>query len=268
MRLDRLIVKNFRNLADIDIALSGGTVIVGENRSGKSNLIEAIRLVLDSSMSQADRELQKEDFWSGLSDGSEDWDPQRNREEILVAIEISDFQDTPAVVTALSHALVNENPMRARLTYVWGPTAAATDASPRYLARVYGGENQDNTVSGDLRSYLHLVFLHALRDAERDLSSWRRSPLRKLLTRAAEAVSEESLEIAREAIAEANETMCSLEQVKALGDRITRQTKELAGDFHGLETTLAIASQDPLRLLRTMRLFVDSTRSGPCIWRV
>jgi putative ATP-dependent endonuclease of the OLD family len=46
MRLDRLIVRNFRNISDLDLLLSPGSVIVGENRAGKSNLIEALRLIL------------------------------------------------------------------------------------------------------------------------------------------------------------------------------------------------------------------------------
>jgi hypothetical protein len=37
MRITRLVVRNFRNLADIDISMVPGAVVVGENRSGKSN---------------------------------------------------------------------------------------------------------------------------------------------------------------------------------------------------------------------------------------
>ena len=51
VRLSRVRVKNFRNLADIDVPLAQHTVIVGENRSGKSNLLHAMRLVLDSTLS-------------------------------------------------------------------------------------------------------------------------------------------------------------------------------------------------------------------------
>jgi putative ATP-dependent endonuclease of OLD family len=47
MCVDRITVRNFRNLADLDLALDPGTVIVGENRAGKSNLLRALRLILD-----------------------------------------------------------------------------------------------------------------------------------------------------------------------------------------------------------------------------
>ncbi|MGW1617204.1 AAA family ATPase [Streptomyces sp. NPDC002285] len=40
-------------------------MIVGENGVGKSNLLEAIRLVLDPSLSDARRMRREEDIWEG-----------------------------------------------------------------------------------------------------------------------------------------------------------------------------------------------------------
>ena len=50
MIIDRIRVRNFRNLANVDLHLLPGTVLVGENRSGKSNFIHAVRLVLDPTL--------------------------------------------------------------------------------------------------------------------------------------------------------------------------------------------------------------------------
>ena len=75
MRAERLIIRNFRNLADVEVPVSPGTVIVGENRSGRSNLLYALRLVLDPAMPNSERHLRREDFWDGLSDGTPSWDP-------------------------------------------------------------------------------------------------------------------------------------------------------------------------------------------------
>ena len=63
MRVVRLSVRNFRNLADVSVPLSHGTVVVGENRAGKSNLVYALRLVLDPTLSHSQRQLRREDFW-------------------------------------------------------------------------------------------------------------------------------------------------------------------------------------------------------------
>ncbi len=66
MRLSRLAISNFRNFQSVDIALSNHALFVGENQVGKSNLIHAIRLVLDASLSDSSRQLRLEDFWDGL----------------------------------------------------------------------------------------------------------------------------------------------------------------------------------------------------------
>ena len=42
MKISRLIIKNYRNLKDIDICLGETVVLIGENNSGKSNLLRAV----------------------------------------------------------------------------------------------------------------------------------------------------------------------------------------------------------------------------------
>ena len=44
MHLSRIRIENFRNFRDLDVALGGNIVIVGENRVGKSNLLFGLRL--------------------------------------------------------------------------------------------------------------------------------------------------------------------------------------------------------------------------------
>jgi predicted ATPase len=45
--ITRMVVKNYRSLADVDIALHPLTVLVGENGSGKSNTLDVLRFVRD-----------------------------------------------------------------------------------------------------------------------------------------------------------------------------------------------------------------------------
>ena len=44
LKISRLIIKNYRNLKDIDICLGETVVLIGENNSGKSNLLRAATL--------------------------------------------------------------------------------------------------------------------------------------------------------------------------------------------------------------------------------
>lgn len=260
MRIDRLTVKNFRNLADVDLRLLPGTVIVGENRAGKSNLLHALRLILDVSLSFADRQLNREDFWGGLSDGSDNWDPMVEGETIEASIEIVEFERNRAIVTALGDSLLEEDPLRARLTYRFAPLDTGeetTSGRPKYRGRVFGGEQSDIPISAELRSYLHLVFLHALRNVETDIKNWRNSPLRALLQAAANAVSEDDLSVVRQAMRDANDELNGLGVIKDLGTNISDRLLEMVGENQAVDTQLAVAPDDPLRLIRNMRIYVD-----------
>jgi putative ATP-dependent endonuclease of the OLD family len=66
MRISRIRIENFRNFRRLDVNVASHAVIVGENKIGKSNLLHALRLVLDPSLPEASRVLREEDFWDGL----------------------------------------------------------------------------------------------------------------------------------------------------------------------------------------------------------
>jgi predicted ATP-dependent endonuclease of OLD family len=65
--LSRIRIKNFRNFKLLDLPLAVSTVIVGENKVGKTNLIYALRLVLDPSLAELSRTLRAEDFGMAIS---------------------------------------------------------------------------------------------------------------------------------------------------------------------------------------------------------
>ena len=46
--ITRLVVKNYRSLADVELTFSPLTVLVGPNNVGKSNLIDALHFVRDA----------------------------------------------------------------------------------------------------------------------------------------------------------------------------------------------------------------------------
>ncbi|XVS66006.1 ATP-dependent nuclease [Actinosynnema sp. CA-299493] len=257
MRIDRLAVRNFRNLADVDLRLLPGTVIVGENRAGKSNLIHALRLILDPNMSYTDRQLTSEDFWGGLHEEARD--PMTEGQVIEASIDIVDFEADRKLVSVLKDALVEDEPMRARLTYRYAPidTGEETVTKPQYRGAVYGGTDVKRQISTELRGYLYLHFLHALRDVESDIRNWRRSPLRSLLLGVAAAASDEDLSEVQDAMRQANAQLNGLDVVKELSESIGARLVDMVGSNHAVDTTLAAAPEDPQSLIRSMRLFLD-----------
>ena len=113
MRLSRVQIQNFRNFDTLDVELADSAVVVGENKIGKTNLLHAIRLVLDPSLPDSARHLRDEDFWDGLPR------PLTREQRITVSIDLTDFEDDEDQVALLCEHLVEPEPMTARLTYVF-----------------------------------------------------------------------------------------------------------------------------------------------------
>lgn len=64
MKLSKIKLKGFRNFKDSVIKFNEKTLIIGSNDVGKTNLIWAIRLLLDRSLSDYDIEPQDSDFFA------------------------------------------------------------------------------------------------------------------------------------------------------------------------------------------------------------
>lgn len=142
MRICRIAVENYANFEYIDFATDDSLVIVGENKAGKSNLLRALRLVLDPMLSDRDRQLGLEHFWDGLGDA-------KLGATVKVVVELTDFEDSDNLLAVLGGSLVDtETPVVARLTYLYRPKAALEGAAPQTLADyeflVFGGTNEDN----------------------------------------------------------------------------------------------------------------------------
>lgn len=62
MKLSKVILKNYRNFSEVEINFNEKSLIIGANDVGKTNLIDAIRLLLDKTLSENDIEPEDEDF--------------------------------------------------------------------------------------------------------------------------------------------------------------------------------------------------------------
>ena len=104
--ISRIRIENFRNFRELDVSLSSQAVIVGENKSGKTNFLHAIRLVLDPSLPDSARQLKEEDFWDGLEL------PMRNGKEITISIDLGGFEENTVLLAILTDYLVGEKTAR------------------------------------------------------------------------------------------------------------------------------------------------------------
>ena len=260
MHICHIRITNLRNFCYLDVDLGPKLVVVGENNVGKSNLLFALRLILDPTLPDSARHLREDDFWDGLTD------PVKAHEFIEVCIELTDFKSNQELFSILQQYLVNAGPPEtARLTYQFRPKVPLPQDRPLviddYEFVIFGGENEANQVGYRERRWLALEVLPALRDAEGDLSSWRRSPLRPLIDRL--AVADDTLQAVATALDSATVQLLSEQDVQALETGIQQRLQKMIGGVIAIDPSLGFASSQPARLLRGLRLYGDGQFKRP-----
>ena len=114
MHLSSIQIENFRNISCLDVDVAGNIVVVGENRVGKTNLLDALRLIFDPSLPDSASQLTRSDFWDGLEEPSVD-------DRIIVSVEIRNFEDDLDILALLTDFRLDGDAQTARPTYGFLP---------------------------------------------------------------------------------------------------------------------------------------------------
>lgn len=260
MRISRIAVKNYANFENVDFTTDDSLVIVGENKAGKSNLLRALRLVLDPMLPDRDRQLGLEHFWDGLGDA-------KLGATVKVVIDFTDFDGNDNLLTVLGGSLVDtETPVVARLTYLYRPKAALEGAAPKTLADyeflVFGGANEDNVFTAAHRRELPMDYLFALRNAEGDLLNWRRSPLRPIIEELTASLDEKAREEIQQLVSNAQSTLAHRHEVSTAAGKVYDRLVKMVGDEHAVSLTLGATPTNVDVLLRGLRLLIDGGARG------
>lgn len=253
MQLARISISNFRNFSALDVELAGNVVVVGENRVGKSNLLYALRLLLDPTLPDSARQLAFSDFWDGLTVPAAD-----NR--ITIAVEISDFEEDLDELALLTDYRLEDDAHRARLVYEFRPRPGLEDAPTSeedFEFICYGGEDEAKRFGHDLRRRISMEVLPALRDVEGDLAVWRRSPLRPLIEKAFSTVDAEDIQEIADAVQEATAKITEFDEVETLETNIGELFVKMSGARQDIKPRLGFGPTESSRLYRTIRLLID-----------
>ena len=260
MFLSRIRVKNFRNFRDLDVRLGPTSVVVGENAVGKSNLLFALKLVLDPRVSDSSRMMRLEDFWAGLKE------PTKNKEIIEVSIELQDFKKDKGIFAVLQQFCIPGSMAdTARLTYRFRPRPSLPKdrelTIEDYEFVVFGGLEEKTRVDYELRRWIPLEVLPALRDAESDLAAWRHSPLKPLVERL--RLPAATLEDVAEEIDHATRQLLAENEVQQLTQDIRSRLSQMVGSILMIDPSLGFAPTVPDRLTRALRMFGDGSNQRP-----
>jgi putative ATP-dependent endonuclease of OLD family len=153
--LSQLDIKGFRSLADVSVDLGRDvSVLIGENNGGKSNIVDALRLVTDPVDGRRNLYLGGEDVFRGPGhDGLLLRATYTGPAEDLAAYQHAASPQLDRVLHELRFMPPGPAQVRGQVTWVAGNGADPTDPQPRS------------------RDRLRHVYLPPLRDAARDLGS-------------------------------------------------------------------------------------------------
>jgi putative ATP-dependent endonuclease of the OLD family len=202
MHLSNLFIENFRlfgsrtNSAHLDLELQPGlNVLAGENDSGKSAIIDAIRIVLQTSSFDFYR-LTEDDFHLGIVTSplhetvSASTSAQSNEIKSARAIDFTirctfsglGNQELSQYLEWLSVDHNKKPVLHITLRARRNTAASGRDRRNSIPYTVHSGVGGDGPkIEGDIREFLRATYLKPLRDAEAELSAGRNSRLSQIL---------------------------------------------------------------------------------------
>ncbi|GAB4312741.1 MAG: ATP-dependent endonuclease [Methanobacteriaceae archaeon] len=162
MYLERLIIKNFRAIELLKLDFKKGlNIIIGENNSGKTAVIDALRLCLGDFQQPRDIYCIKSDFRVDKSTIAQ------KIEDIELHLYFKcEYEIETAWFNSL-HALDKEGNHSLQLHFRY--ELIDFKADKRVKRTVWGGEKEGGKVPFEVRSALRNVYLGALRDANKNL---------------------------------------------------------------------------------------------------
>lgn len=273
MFISRVFIKNFRNLRHFDVEIAPGvTCFIGENNSGKTNIFQALRFVLDGNISPQRRRLQPEDLSSGLTFAT--------HEHVLIAVEFSDFAGRPNE-EALPFIAVLDNG-KARISYRFRPKATVRDnleqipegdPIPKLKMDDYvweiaaGGDNIDlNTVTwkdsfgtrfstDNLQQGYLVVVMEALRDVENRLAAPRTSPLQQIVEQRNIPDAEQTKLV--KFLQRANSNINASKTISEIGTQLSNSFKDAAGKSFAMTVSLGLGEPSFTDISRGLRVLLS-----------
>lgn len=244
MYLKKMFIKNFRIFDETGIELNfnkGVNAIIGENNSGKSCVVDAIRLAYSTVTYKKDIFFLKSDFHVS--------------------------EDGTVATYAQFDMYLDEVPLR--MAEIWNPESENGTGGDfhirfeKYMApggvekvrSVYWGfEREENVLSSDTFEAINVVFLGALRDSENEMKPSRNSKLAQLLRNLVpgEDVRAELVQI----LNDANSNLLQKEQLKKTRNTINQNLARIEQEFLNQQIDISLVEPKFDSIASSLRAWV------------
>jgi putative ATP-dependent endonuclease of the OLD family len=241
MQITALEATGFRNLDGSYGLPAPLAVVVGENNAGKSNLIDALRTVLEPENPARGRS------WLGPDDFTHDGagTPLTDELELAVRLEGLDGEEQSRLLTCLAP---DEGKGVAKLRM-----KARLGVDDRVRVEWFGGNSEHPDVERHAREAIRFVYLHPLRDAAADLRPGRDNKLVPLLA-ALTPDNHQDRDRVVKLVEESNKQLDQVGKIVEARGHVDKRLKGMTGgDRFAQKSTLAFGDPIFLRIVGTLR---------------
>ena len=271
MYISRVVVRNFRNFKHLDVSLRPGvTCVIGENNTGKTNLLHAIRLAIDANLSSTYRQLLEHDIHHGVSLSTAD--------QVVVSVEIRDYKDDDNECALVGCCEIEDN--LARLSYRFRAKTKTRDEiqsgereplglshfEDYHFEMTGGGDNDPATVEWDepLGSNLRFAdlqafqveYLPALRDVQQSLRQSYSSPLGRLLS--VSDISDDEKDTLVGILRTANEQIEEQPTINQTGTEIHESFANAVGEAFQMNLRLGLSEPSFTSIARSLTILLSN----------
>jgi putative ATP-dependent endonuclease of OLD family len=171
MYLGKIQIENFRQFESVDLVFQSGlNLLVGENDSGKSSIIDAIKFVTGTHSSDWSK-LTKDDFYI---------DGTTRATELKIVCTFYDLNPDEAAAF-LEWLSISDEKYYLKLTLTGRRKEKSNSLSEVYYDVKAGEDEESGMISGEAKNKLKVTYLKPLRDAEFELAPRKGSRLSQIL---------------------------------------------------------------------------------------
>ncbi|MBU4265658.1 MAG: AAA family ATPase [Candidatus Altiarchaeota archaeon] len=243
MKIRKIKVKNFRNLRKIEVYPTQTTIFVGENNTGKSNLLYALRLLLDPDAKRLESEISEDDINDAAKSEGEN--------SFSIAIEIGDLQKHQELEAIFRDRISQEG----EETYITIEGKYEPDEEGPHTWNVQvltpeGRHNDPIPFSPRMARSIPLYFLDAIRDAQKEMRATGRGALSQLLNDI------ELGDVEEDIITNIRNANKALSRNEGINDLVKCITTLLSPHIPGSQgdVSMTVATEDPTQLVKGLRL--------------
>lgn len=242
MQLSEAHIKGFRNFKDCLIKFNNKSLIIGPNDIGKSNLIFALRLLLDRSLSEIELEPSESDFYV-----------HEDTQEISIVLKFTGATEDCIV------SKFKENIGEDGIVYIqYRAIKANADGQKNYQILV--GPRLDNLREYESRFYIRALNLNYI-DSNRDLYSFIKREKRHLLQKAKNdrtaaelQADEQNLNAIENSLEQVNTSISHLSYISKATTGLNKELNELSVANANLTVAFDTGSSDPKNFVENLKL--------------